>query len=252
MHYEYPPNYISRLVGYLQQSNADDVGGIVVMDPASDSLIARAIAVAVCHPFGVGNAYYRIGVSAPRQVDTVPFGCYRKDVFERVGLFDEELVRNQDMEFNLRLRRAGGTIILLPDIVLHGHARGSLRKMAKMYYQYGYFNPLVIRKTGGRVSSRQVVTPLFAASVLCLSALALFSAWMRLALAALLVAYSIPLLTSCIRAGRKHGPACSLALCIVFPVLHISHGMGFLRGGLDCLVLRRKRGKLANATPLTR
>jgi glycosyltransferase involved in cell wall biosynthesis len=251
-HYEYPPHYISRLVRHLRQSGADNVGGIVEMGPANDTVIARAIAVAVCHPFGVGNAYYRIGVSEPRWVDTVPFGCYRRDVFDRIGLFDEELVRNQDIEFNLRLRRAGGSILLAPDVVLHGHARDSLRKMAKMYYQYGYFNPLVIRKLGGRITCRQAVTPVFAATLLSSIVLAFFSPWMQLALAALLIAYSLPLLASCARAGLKQGIACGTALCVVFPVLHLSHGLGFLKGLFDLVVLRRDSQNVAEQTRLTR
>jgi glycosyltransferase involved in cell wall biosynthesis len=238
-HYEYPPHYISCLVRHLQESGADNVGGIVEMTPANDGVIAKAIAVAVCHPFGVGNAYYRTGVSEPRWVDTVPFGCYRKEVFDRVGLFDEELVRNQDLEFNLRLRKAGGKILLVPDVVLQGHARDSLRKMARMYYQYGYFNPLVIRKLGGHFTRRQAVTPVFAASLIALTVLSIFSFWMRLALAAVLAAYSIPLLVSCIRVGMNRGIACGLALCIVFPLLHVSHGLGFLKGAFDTFILRK-------------
>ncbi len=107
-HYQYPTHYVSRLVHWLQESEADNVGGILQMEPANDSAMARAIAAAVTHPFGIGNAYYRLGVSKPRAVDTVPFGCYRSEVFERIGKFDEELLRNQDLEFNLRLRKRGG------------------------------------------------------------------------------------------------------------------------------------------------
>jgi len=251
-HYEYPADYISRLVHHLRESGADNVGGIVKMGPANDSVIARAIAVAVCHPFGIGNAYYRIGVSEPRWVDTVPFGCYRKDVFARIGLFDEELVRNQDIEFNLRLRRAGGRILLAPDVVLRGHARDSLRRMAKMYYQYGYFNPLVIRKVGGHVTSRQAVTPVFAASLIGSAVLAIWLPWMRWLLAAIVIAYSVPLLTCSVKAGLKHGFLCGLALCAVFPVLHTSHGLGFLSGLFDLLFIRRDSRSVAERTRLTR
>ena len=129
------------------------------MDPGDDSAIAQAIAVAVCHPFGIGNAYYRIGVSKPRWVDTVPFGCYRKEVFDRIGLFDEELVRNQDIEFNRRLAGHGGKILLVPDVVIRGCAGNSLRKLCRTYYQYGYFNPLVIGKFRGWVTAGRSSRP---------------------------------------------------------------------------------------------
>ncbi len=251
-HYEYPPDYVSRLVGWLGQSGADNVGGIVVMEPADGGAVARAIAVAVCHPFGVGNAYYRIGVSEPRWVDTVPFGCYRKEVFDRIGVFDEEMVRNQDIEFNRRLVRHGGRILLVPDVVLHGHARASLGKLCRMYYQYGYFNPLVIWKSRSRVTARQLVTPVFAASLLVAAVLSPWVPLVRWLLAAIVIAYSVPLLWFSAAAAVRRGWRCGLALLVIFPALHLSHGLGFLRGALDCLVLRRKRGKHAEATPLTR
>jgi cellulose synthase/poly-beta-1,6-N-acetylglucosamine synthase-like glycosyltransferase len=251
-HYIYPADYISRLVRWSQQSGADNVGGVLVMGPAAETAVAQAIAVAVCHPFGVGNAYYRIGSSEPRWVDTVPFGCYRREVFDRVGRFDEELVRNQDIEFNLRLRKAGGKILLVPDVVLHGHARGSLAKMARMYYQYGYYNPLVIRKLGGRITCRQTVTPLFVVALFSSAVLALWLPLMGWLLAAILIAYAVPLLVCSTKVALSRGWRCGLALCLAFPLLHISHGLGFLSGLLDFVILRRDPRRIAAQIPLTR
>lgn len=252
-HYEYPPDYISKLVAHLMQSGADNVGGVLVMGPANDSAAARAIAVAVCHPFGVGNAYYRTGVGGPRWVDTVPFGCYRKEVFQRVGKFDEELVRNQDIEFNLRLRNAGGRTLLTPDVVLRGHARDSLGKMSRMYYQYGYFNPLVIRKLGGRISFRQAVPPLFVLALLLGALLAPWSMLTLLGFIALLVVYALPVLFFSIRAMPKHGVGCGLMLLLVFPALHVSNGLGSLKGMLDFFILRRRvTMSHADRIPITR
>ena len=150
------------------------------------------------------------------------------------------------------MRRAGGKILLVPDVVLHGHARDSLRKMAKMYFQYGYFNPLVIRKLGGRITSRQAVTPLFAASLISLTLLAIWSWWMRWVLAAMLIAHAVPLLACCARAALKHGVRCGLTLCLVFPLLHVSHGLGFLKGMFDLVLVRRDSRSVAEQTRLTR
>ena len=239
-HYEYPTDYISRLVHWLQQSGADNVGGIVVMEPGQR------------HGDRPGHRRGRVpslrrsatpttasASPQPRWVDTVPFGCYRKEVFDRIGLFDEELVRNQDIEFNLRLVGRAARFSWFPTLFCTAMPATRCGKMATMYYQYGYFNPLVIRKSGGRIHVRQVVTPLFAATLLSLIVLAFCSPWMRLALAALL----LPIRS---RAGELHpgrletGPwRCGLALCVVFPVLHISHGLGFLSGRIDLVVLRR-------------
>ena len=204
-HYEYPPHYASRLVQWLEHSGADNVGGIWILEPANDSAIARAIAIAVRHPFGVGNARYRLGSSESQAVDTVPFGCYRKEVFRRIGGFDEDLVRNQDIEFNMRLRRAGGEILLVPDVVVRGHARGTLTKIARMFFQYGYYNPLVIRKLGGRVTLRQTATPLFVAALVLSTILACWLPPMRFALAAILVAYAVPVLAASVRVCARRG-----------------------------------------------
>ena len=176
-HYEYPPDYISTLVDWLGRSGVDNVGGMVVMHPANDGPLARAIAAAVAHPFGIGNAYYRIGASQPRRVDTVPFGCYRREVFDRVGLFDEELVRNQDIELNLRLIREGGSILLVPGVVIAGQARQSFSKLVRTYFQYAYFNALVVRKLGRMMSLRHGIPGLFAAFLLLGGALAPLCRW---------------------------------------------------------------------------
>jgi GT2 family glycosyltransferase len=149
-----PPHYISTLVRYLHSSGADNVGGLCRTYPANEG---GAVAAALSHPFGVGSSYFRIGTVAPRWVDTVPFGCYRRDVFDRIGTFDEELTRNQDDEFNMRLLRAGGKILLIPDVVCDYVARRSLRKLWAMMYQYGLFKPLVVRKIQGVLTLYHIV-----------------------------------------------------------------------------------------------
>src|SRR5207247_9679909 len=121
-HAVYPPHSIPRLVAALRETAADNVGGVIDTLPADDTPIARAIAAALAHPFGVGNAYFRIGVTEPRQVQNIPFGCWQRDVFTRIGLFDEEMVRNQDDEFNQRLIQHGGRILLVPDVVSQYYA----------------------------------------------------------------------------------------------------------------------------------
>ena len=148
-HNKYPSTYISMLVHWLEKSGADNVGGVWVTRPSSERAMARAIALGCSHPFGVGNSRFRLTVEKPCQVDTVPFGCYRRDVFDRIGMFDEELVRNQDIEFNLRLRNSGGSILLVPEVASYYHARDTLRELWRTHYQNGYFNMLVVRKMKG-------------------------------------------------------------------------------------------------------
>ncbi|HUS49472.1 MAG TPA: glycosyltransferase family 2 protein [Candidatus Paceibacterota bacterium] len=115
-HSFYKKDYISRCIQYLKKYKADNVGGVIKTVPAEKTIIAEAIAISLSHPFGTGGAYFRTGSKKIRWVDTVFGGCYKKEVFKKIGLFNENLIRSQDMEFNLRLKRAGGRILLVPEI----------------------------------------------------------------------------------------------------------------------------------------
>jgi len=112
----YEKDYISKCVKHLKESGADNVGGVLLTLPAKDTLIAKAIAISLSHPFGAGNSYFRTGSNKPREVDTVAFGCYKKEVFEKIGFFDEKMAQTEDFELNSRLRKTGGKIMLFPDI----------------------------------------------------------------------------------------------------------------------------------------
>lgn len=114
-HAAYSKDYISKLVHGLFQHNADNIGG-VRETYSGDTPMAKAVAVGISHPFSVGNAYWRTGTKDVRKVDTVFCGCYRREVFDRIGLFNEKLIRTQDKEFNSRLMKNGGTIILDPSV----------------------------------------------------------------------------------------------------------------------------------------
>ena len=235
-HCIYPSNYIAKLVEWLDSSGADNVGGVCRSRPANATAQARAIAIGVSHPFGVGNSYFRIGAAEPRWVDTVPFGCYRREIFDRIGLFDEDLVRNQDDELNARLIRSGGRILLVPDIVCEYFARPSLTKLWRMYAQYGYFKPLVARKLGAIMTVRQLVPAIFVVTLIAGALLASVFAIVRGPLAALLVTYAAADSAFAARAGLAGGVRCALWLALVFPVLHVAYGWGFLAGVSDFIV----------------
>jgi glycosyltransferase involved in cell wall biosynthesis len=239
-HCEYPANYVSALVRWLDESGADNVGGLCRTRPANDTAVAHAIAIGVSHPFGVGNSYFRIGVTEPRWVDTVPFGCYRRAVFERIGLFDEDLVRNQDDEFNARLVNAGGRILLVPDVVSDYFARGTLRHLWRMYFEYGLFKPLVARKLGRVMTVRQLVPALFVAGLVFGGLGAWLLPMLRLPFALVLAAYAGADVWFALRAARTERVACRAWLLLVFPLLHVAYGVGFLMG-LGRFVLRTPR-----------
>ncbi len=250
-HVVYPPDYVPKCVAALETSGADNVGGIVVTLPANQTPMAEAIAVGLSHPFGVGNSWFRIGTAEARWVDTVPFGCFRRELFSRIGLFDEELVRNQDDEFNFRIIREGGRIMLLPDVVSYYYARESPGLAAKMLYQYGYFKPLVARKIGRVVTLRQLVPPAFVASLAIGAVLALLWPPAVVLLAAVILMYAAAAIFSAAGQVRRHGIRCAAALVTVFPLLHISYGAGFIRG-LWSLLVSRDRWRDPATVPLTR
>lgn len=251
-HVVYPPEYIPRLVAALAESGADNVGGCMVTLPADGTAIAQAIAIGLGHPFGVGNSRFRIGSKKPRLVDTVPFGCFPRDVFRRVGVFDEAMVRNQDDEFNNRIIKNGGRVLLLPDIVCYYYARGSFRQVARMFYQYGAFKPLAARKAGRIMTLRQLVPAAFLIGLAGSAALGFLwppAWWLAAGIAA---TYAAAVLACAVRVAGSHGRRCALALTAVFPVIHFSYGAGFLRGLWSAVTGRAGRWRDPAAIPLSR
>lgn len=248
-HAAYPPDYVARLVHGLEASGADNVGGVLVTVPADDSVVARAIALGLSHRLGVGNAYFRIGTAHDRWVDTVPFGCWRRELFDRIGLFDEDLVRNQDDEFNHRLQRHGGRVRLLAGLAARYYARRSLRQLARMFYQYGSFKPLVAKKVGRVMTARQLVPPAFVLALVAAAVAAPVTPWPLVAVAG---PYAAVLAAAAVAAASRHGLRCALALPVVLAVLHASYGFGYLRGiAAHILGLRRRRAD-ARALALSR
>lgn len=252
VHADYPADYIGKLVDSLEQSGADNVGGVADTCPGARSALATAIALALAHPLGVGNSHFRIGAREARWVDTVPFGCYRREVFERIGLFDEELARNQDDEFNARLIRHGGRILLDPAVHFRYYGRDSLRKLWRMFFQYGYFKPLVIRKLGGVATIRQVVPALFLTTLALVAVLGIRLPSMRVLCAGILGAYAALVSACSLAVACRRRSAASLLVGIVFPVLHAAYGTGFLSGVLKFLVLPSRSPARRPAVPLNR
>ena len=226
-HTRYSSNYVSGAVMELIESGADAVGSIAVTEPGAASLVAQAIARVLSCRFGVGGSLMRIGVSQPREADTASCPAYRREVFDRIGLFNTALTRNQDIELNLRLRRAGGRIIVDPRITSSYRARASLGALARNSFGNGYW---VVR--GTKVSrlpfSLRHLAPLGLVSALALTLVA--GAFWRPALvaaAALFSAYAAAAIVAAIAAARGQWRLMP-ALLVAFPVLHFSYGFGSL------------------------
>ena len=242
-HAIYPTHYIATLLAYLESTGADNVGGLCDTVPANGSPKAAAIADAMSHRLGVGSAMFRVGVSQPTWVDTVPFGCYRREVFDRIGRFDEELVRNQDDEFNHRLRRAGGRILLIPDVTIKYVARDNIRKLARTFYQYGYYKPLAVRKLGHVPTIRQLVPPTFVATLIATTAMGASSTSLLgvIPLGLLLGAYAALLFVALLSQSRKRGVRSGCWMPFAIATIHLSYGTGWLRGFASFVLLNRRR-----------
>ena len=235
-HSIYPKDYISVLVKELYALNADNVGGVWDIQPAKDSEMAKVIAYSNGHPFGIGNAQYRYADDNTREVDTVPFGCYRAEVFERIGLFDEDLIRNQDDEFNARLTKNKGKIFLIPALKIKYFARENFRKMSKMFYQYGLFKPLVNKKLGKISSIRQLFPVILIIGSLILAALSLTHPIFLKLLALGWIGYLALAITFSLSYGIKFSSVKGFFLLIVcFVLIHLSYGWGYLLGLLTIL-----------------
>ena len=230
-HSVYPPYYISTLVEKMVELDAWNVGGMLITTPANDSVKCHAIATCLSHPFGVGSSLFRIGSTNIVETDTVPFGCFRKSLFEKVGLFDEEMLRNEDEEINGRIRRAGGKIYLIPEVTMKYFPRDSLTKLFKMYYQYGLWKPLVNKKVGNAVSCRQFVPPLFVFGLFFGLILSLFSPlFLKIYLSVLLLYFLITISVGVYQAIKHSKPLLCIYIPITFFCLHLSYGIGYLWG----------------------
>lgn len=157
-HCEIEPGYLRRCVDVSRATGAECVGGPIHTIGADST--ARSIAAAQSSRFGVGGVAFRTS-EEPGSVDTLAFGAYRREVFEQIGTFDEELVRNQDDEFNLRLTRAGGVIWMDPSIRSTYYARGDLRSLFRQYHQYGLYKVRVMQKHRTVPSLRHLVPAVF-------------------------------------------------------------------------------------------
>lgn len=241
-HVIYPSNYVSTLVYYLQKLNANNVGALMETLPGSDTKVAKSIAISLSSIFGVGNATFRLNKKVSEEfipVDTVPFGCYRKEVFSRIGLFDEQLTRNQDNEFNERLLKAGGKIYLIPSLRIKYYARETYSKLYRMFFQYGYFGPLVDLKLKRPTRLRRYIPTLFVLALVAVPLAGLlvplfFHLWLFVVLLYVVAAFSFAAY-ECVK--RSQIVLVPFVMWAYF-TSHISYGLGYLSGFIDFVVRR--------------
>ncbi len=227
-HCEIAPDYVRRCVEHLLAGGVEAVGGPI--ETIGETEEAQSIALAMSSWFGVGGSAFRTINDRPMLVETVAFPAYTRETLRRLGPFDEELVRNQDDEYNYRLLKSGGRILLSPNIRSRYYSRGNLRKLWRQYYQYGFWKVRVMQKHPRQMRWRQFVPPVFVATLLGSSLFALFLRPFRYLLAIILILYATATLGASLSLGRAHGPRHVPRLLLIHPILHLSYGLGFLAG----------------------
>lgn len=238
------PHYITRSVEILMKDDrAGCVGGII--ENVNENTTAGYISQCMSSSFGVGNAHFRTG-NASGYVDTVAFGAYRREVFQQVGYFDEALTRNQDDEFNYRVKRAGWEIFLELRVRSRYYVRGSYTKLARQYYQYGYWKVYVNVMHATVTTLRQLipfafVSYLFTALIGSIVGPAYWALWWTP-----LMLYCALSVTVSIRFDRSLMGVFHRVW--VFFLLHFSYGWGYLRGVIRFILWRAKPGHHASRT----
>jgi glycosyltransferase involved in cell wall biosynthesis len=235
-HTEYAPDYIRQCIAALQETGADNIGGPWV--PKGKTFTERAVAAVFQSPFAAGGARCH-DPGYEGLVDTVYLGCWSREVFDRIGTFDEELVRSQDDEFNLRLTRFGGKIWQSPRIRSWYKPRGSLIALFQQYMQYGYWKVRVIQKHKIPASIRHLIPGGFVLLLIILPLASLWSssaAWLSLGLVGM---YAMCSIAFSLATAASHGWRLFPLLPAVFVCYHIGYGYGFLHGVWDFVILRR-------------
>ncbi len=222
------PDYVERCVAALRSGAGDNVGGIWEIRPGGKGWLSRGIAVAASHPLGVGDAHYRHAGQA-QAVDTVPFGAYHRSLVERVGLYDERLLTNEDYEFNTRVRQSGGVVWLDPAIRSAYFARPDLVALARQYGRYGFWKARMLRSYPTTLRWRQALPPLFVFGLLVLTLLSIWIALFRWLLAAEVLIYLVVLLAAGLQTafGRKD-LSMILSVPLAVATMHLAWGGAFL------------------------
>ena len=230
-HSIYKKDYISKCVKYLQKYNVDNVGGIIRTLSSKNTIIAKAIAIILSNKFGAGNSRFRVGVDKPKLVDTVFCGCYRKEIFDKIGYFNENLIRGQDMEFILRLKKAGGKIFLVPYIITYYYPKSNLKDFFIHNFKSGIWVIYSIKFTKRLLRLRHYIPIIFVLSLIILGLLSFFSLlFFSLFLFEIGLYFLINIYFSVKIALKQRDLRYFFILPFVFASRHIGYGLGSIFG----------------------
>lgn len=234
-HAIYPRGYISACINNSIRYNADNVGGILETIPVNENFIGSLITLALSNPFGVGNSTFRTGSTEITETDTVFGGCYKREVFDKYGVFNEELVSTSDYEFNKRIKRKGARILLIPEIRVNYYTRSSFSKFIRNNFRNGYWAIYPIAVTDHfPVSIRHLVPLAFFLTLILVIALTFVSSQFVWLLAFIIIIYSLLAIVFSLKTGITN-LIYLLLLPFVFLFLHLSYGLGSFWGLVNAI-----------------
>ena len=221
-------NYVNYCVENLSAQIAENIGGLWLIQAGDSGWIAKSIAFAASHPFGVGDAKYRYS-NKPAFVDTVPFGAFNRGLFDQIGLYDENLLANEDYEFNMRIKQNGGKIYFDPRIRTKYFARATISALAKQYWRYGFWKFQMLKKFPKTIRFRQAIPPIFVFGLLLIFVLSFFLNWMFTIFAALIILYLMILIIGIMPLYRKEKDLrLFIGVTVAIVTMHFSWGSGFI------------------------
>lgn len=249
-HATFEKSYISKCVKYLNEYNVDNVGGTMITRPRKDTFIGKTIVTALSNRFGVGGSAFRIGAKEVTEVDTVFGGCYRKEVFDKIGFFNEKLSNTQDVEFNLRLKKKNGKILLVPDIISYYYTRSDFKSFLKNNFRNGVWSILPFKFTATMpVSWRHLIPLVFVLSLIgslglwgLSGLLGLHSLLSFLSFLFIIILYFLASIYFSVKiALKKNDLRYFFIMPIIFASLHIGYGLGSMWGLVKLMLPERNK-----------
>jgi len=232
-HASYDHNYIRGCIDNATKYNADNTGGVALATPKNNTITANAIVHVLSCKLGTGGAKFRKSFKKPTYADTVFGGCYSRNVFEKIGLFNESLHRSQDIEFNIRLKKAGGKILLVPDIICHYYPKSTLREFLKHEFKEGFWIIYASKFTKIKFKLRHYIPLIFTSTLIATGIGSLLNEFALYAFMGILIPYATTLLITSTLASIKEKNMNYIAILpMAFIIRHIIYGFGSIWGVL--------------------
>jgi len=229
-HAAYSPDYVAKCKELLAKYDVDVLGGVTVTFPRHDTLLGRAIAISLSHPFGVGNSYFRIGSKKPRWVDTVFNPCYKRSILDKIGPFDEDIRLSEDITYNQKIKAQGGKILLTPELVSYYYAFSTFRSFCRHNLRNGFWSVYPFKFSTKPVSLRHLVPFAFVLSLFLILILALFLPAFWFVLLFVVLAYLLAnVYFSAYIAAKRRDVRLLFLMPIIFATLHFTYGLGSVR-----------------------